>query len=65
MKENLRMAWAAAWFALVGQLSVFVVLSILTDEWRYAMWSFMVSMMAGVPGIIVTWQAQRKSSIIK
>lgn len=65
MKENLTMAWVAVWFTLVGQLVLFIGVSIVTGEWRYAMWSFMVSMLAGIPSLILTWQAKRKSNIHK
>lgn len=60
MKENLRFAWIASWFALVGQLVFFLGVSIYTGEWRYLMWSFIVSMSAGLPSIINTWQAQKR-----
>ncbi|SDM71336.1 hypothetical protein [Sediminibacillus halophilus] len=60
MKENLRFAWIASWFALVGQLVFFIGVAIFTGEWRYVMWSLMVSMMAGVPSMIRTGQAQKR-----
>jgi hypothetical protein len=60
MKGNLRFAWIATWFALLGQLIFFLVVSIFTGEWRYLMWSFMVSLLAGVPSLIDTRQAQKK-----
>ncbi|WP_053217192.1 hypothetical protein [Virgibacillus senegalensis] len=60
MRENLRFAWIASWFALVGQLVFFIVIAYFTGEWRYVIWSFMVSMLAGVPSMITTWQAQKK-----
>ena len=60
MKENLKFAWFASWFALVGQLLIFTIISLITDDWRYLMWSFMAAMMAGVPSMIHTWQAQKK-----
>lgn len=57
MKENLTLAWIASWFALVGQLAFFIVVAIITGEWRYVMWSYIVSMTAGLPGMIYTRQA--------
>ncbi|MCA0987405.1 hypothetical protein [Guptibacillus algicola] len=65
MKENLKLAWIAAWFALVGQLFFFIVVASITGEWRYVMWSFLVSMMAGVPSMIFTWRAQKKANMKK
>lgn len=62
MKENLKFAWLASWFALVGQLVFFIGVSIFTGEWRYVMWSIMVSMTAGVPSMINTWKEQKKTS---
>jgi len=60
MKENLKLAWIASWFALVGQLVYFIGVSIYTGDWRYVMWSFMVSMIAGVPSMIRTVQKQKE-----
>lgn len=62
MKENLMLAWIASWFALVGQLVFFIGYSLFTGEWRYVMWSGMVSLVAGVPSIINTWRAQKKAN---
>ncbi|ELK46536.1 UNVERIFIED_CONTAM: hypothetical protein N8J90_11970 [Halobacillus marinus] len=62
MKENMTFAWIASWFALVGQLLFFLIVSLLTGNWMYAMWSFVVSMAAGVPSMIRTWQ---RSKVIK
>ncbi|TMU87241.1 hypothetical protein FGG79_03650 [Bacillus sp. BHET2] len=62
MKENLTLAWIASWFALVGQLAFFIVVASLTGEWRYIMWSFIVSMSAGVPCMILTRQAQKRGN---
>jgi hypothetical protein len=61
MKQNLTFAWIASWFALVGQLVFFIGVSLFTGDWRYVMWSFMVSMAAGVPSMIRTWQEQKKA----
>ncbi|WP_258871324.1 hypothetical protein [Halobacillus trueperi] len=44
MKENLTFAWIASWFALVGQLAFFIVVALFTGEWRYVMWSLLVSL---------------------
>ncbi|MCM3572209.1 hypothetical protein M3172_03335 [Mesobacillus subterraneus] len=63
MKENLRIAWIATWFALVGQLVFFLGVSVFTGEWRYVMWSFMVSLLAGVPSLVNTWQAQKRHKL--
>ncbi|BCB03968.1 hypothetical protein [Bacillus sp. KH172YL63] len=60
MRENLQLAWIASWFALVGQLGLFIVVAVITGDWRYIMWSLIVSMMAGVPGMIQTWRAQKR-----
>ena len=60
MKENLKFAWIASWFVLVGQLVFFIGVSIFTGEWRYVMWSFIVSMSAGIPSMINTWRTQKK-----
>ena len=60
MKENLKFAWIASWFVLVGQLVFFIGVSIFTGEWRYVMWSFIVSMSAGIPKMINTWRTQKK-----
>ncbi|MCA1065788.1 hypothetical protein QTG56_22145 [Rossellomorea sp. AcN35-11] len=62
MKQNLTLAWIASWFALVGQLVFFIGVALITGEWRYVMWSFVVSMSAGVTGMIYTWQAQKKKN---
>ncbi len=35
---------------------------IFTGEWQYVMWSFMVSMVCGVPSLIMNWQAQKKAN---
>ncbi|MYL65461.1 hypothetical protein GLW07_19050 [Bacillus hwajinpoensis] len=64
MKENLKLAWFFSWFALVGKLVFFIGVSFFTGEWRYVMWSFMVSMVAGVPSLIRTWQAQKRQTKI-
>lgn len=60
MRENLQLAWIASWFALVGQLGLFIVVAVITGDWRYIMWSLIVSMMAGVPAMIQTWRAQKR-----
>jgi hypothetical protein len=60
VKENLKLAWITSWFALVGQLAFFICVSLFTGDWRYVMWSFMVSMAAGVPSMIRTWLTQKK-----
>lgn len=60
MKENIKFAWIASWFALVGQLVYFIGVSIFTGEWRYIMWSFMVSMIIGVPSMINTIKRQKE-----
>jgi len=59
MKENLKVAWIASWFALLGQLAIFIGFSLLTGNWRFAMWSFMVSMVVGIPSIISTYKSQK------
>ncbi len=64
MRENLRFAWIASCFALVGQFVFFICVALLTGEWHYVMWSFLVSMMAGVPSMISTWQAQKKRNTL-
>ncbi|MGP4074713.1 hypothetical protein [Halobacillus sp. K22] len=61
MKENLTYAWIASWFALVGQLIFFLGVSLFTGEWRYIMWSLLVSMVAGVPSMIWTSFAQKQA----
>ncbi|REJ10918.1 hypothetical protein [Halobacillus trueperi] len=65
MKENLTFAWIASWFALVGQLAFFIVVALFTGEWRYVMWSLLVSLSVGVPNMIRTWQAQKKANARK
>jgi len=62
MKKNLKFAWIASWFALVGQLLYFTGVSFFTGEWRYVMWSFMASMIVGVPSMINTWQLHKKEN---
>lgn len=42
-----------------GTVSVFIGMSVYTENWRFAMWSFMVSMVVGVPSIINTWRSQK------
>ncbi|WP_341357624.1 hypothetical protein [Rossellomorea sp. y25] len=61
MKQNLTLAWIASWFALVVQLMFFIGVSLFTGDWRYVMWSFMVSMAVGVPSMIRTRHEQKKS----
>ncbi|MBN9654011.1 hypothetical protein J0K78_07025 [Halobacillus sp. GSS1] len=61
MKENLTFAWIASWFALVGQLAFFVVVALITGDWRYVMWSLLVSLSVGVPNMIRTWKSQQKA----
>ncbi|TMU85049.1 hypothetical protein FGG79_14245 [Bacillus sp. BHET2] len=63
MKENLTLAWIASWFALAGQLLLFIGVALFTGEWMYIMWSWVVSMSVGVPSMIRTWQAQKKANI--
>jgi len=63
MKENLTLAWIAALFALVGQLLFFIIIAIYTGEWRYVMWSFIVSMSVGIPSMIHVWQAQKRMNL--
>lgn len=60
MKENITFAWIASWFALVGQFVFFIGVFLFTGEWRYLMWSFIVSMSAGIPSMIHTRRAQQK-----
>jgi len=62
MKQNLKIAWIASWFALVGQLAIFVGVAIFTTNWLFVMWSFMVTMIVGVPSMINTWRAQKKAN---
>ncbi|KSU89476.1 hypothetical protein LZP85_08715 [Priestia flexa] len=47
MKEHLRLAWFASWFAFIGQVLVFLCVALFTGEWRYLLWSFLISMTAG------------------
>ncbi len=63
MNENLKFAWIASWFALAGQLILFIGVALYTGDWRYVMWSFMVSMSAGVPSMIHTWKSQKKENM--
>ncbi|WP_456273689.1 hypothetical protein [Bacillus sp. AK031] len=65
MEKNLMFAWVASWFALAGQLAFFIGVALYTGDWRYVMWSFMVSMMAGVPSMIHTGREQRKLNMKK
>lgn len=60
MDKNLKLAWIASLFALVGQVVYFFGVSLYTGNWSYLMWSIFVSMVVGVPSIIRTWQAQKK-----
>ncbi|WP_336769964.1 hypothetical protein [Bacillus bombysepticus] len=59
MKGNLKVAWMASWFALLGQLVIFLGVSLLTGNWRFVMWSCMVSMIVGIPSIISTHKIQK------
>lgn len=61
MKENLKVAWIASWFALLGQLLIFTGVSLLTGNWRFVQWSFIVSMIVGVPNMINTYKKQKKA----
>ncbi|WP_221565370.1 hypothetical protein [Alkalihalobacillus sp. TS-13] len=63
MKENLTLAWVASWCALVGQLVFFIGVAFFTGEWRYILWSFIASMMAGVPCMMLTWKSQKKANL--
>ncbi|KGX85914.1 hypothetical protein [Pontibacillus marinus] len=65
MRKNLKLAWIASWFALVGQLLYFFGVSIFTGEWRYVMWSLMVSVIVGIPSMIRTWQTHKKRDLNK
>ncbi len=47
-------------FALVGQFLYFLIVSLYTGEFRYMIWSFMVSMIIGVPSLIKTLQKTNK-----
>ncbi len=49
-------AWIASWLALVGQLIFFMEVALLTGDWRYMMWSFMISIIVGMPSIIGTYK---------
>jgi formate hydrogenlyase subunit 3/multisubunit Na+/H+ antiporter MnhD subunit len=60
MKEHLRLAWFASWFAFIGQVLVFLCVALFTGEWRYLLWSFLISMTAGLTGIVVTKNAAEK-----
>ncbi|MGE7875716.1 hypothetical protein, partial [Bacillus paramycoides] len=51
--------WITSWFALLGQLVFFTGLSLLTENWRFTMWSLMVSTIVGVPSIIHTYKFQK------
>ncbi|MBY0122274.1 hypothetical protein [Bacillus sp. S/N-304-OC-R1] len=61
MKGNLKWAWTVSWLALVGQLVVFLGISIFTGNWLFVMWSFMVSLLIGIPSMMNTWKAQKKT----
>ncbi|MGG0657501.1 hypothetical protein [Rummeliibacillus pycnus] len=63
MKENLKIAWIASCFALVGQLAIFIGVAIFTTNWRFVMWSFMVSMIAGVPSMIIGEHRKKRTAI--
>ncbi|MED2737481.1 hypothetical protein [Bacillus toyonensis] len=65
MKENLKFAWFASMFALIGQLAIFTVVAYFTGNWRFVMWSFMVSILVGVPSMINTRKAQKNANINK
>ncbi|MFP3888466.1 hypothetical protein HPB58_15720 [Priestia filamentosa] len=54
MKKKLIFAWVASLFALFGQLLYFIGVSAFTEEWSYAMWSAVVSMVIGVPSMLRT-----------
>lgn len=59
MKGNLKFAWIASWFALLGQVVIFLGVSLLTGNWRFVMWSCMVSVIVGVPSMISTYKSQK------
>ncbi|HLS36464.1 MAG TPA: hypothetical protein VK061_09515 [Bacillota bacterium] len=60
MQRNMRFAWIASSFALVGQLFIFIGISLYTGDWHYAMGSLIVSISMGIPSILWTWQSQKK-----
>ncbi len=49
-------AWIASWLALAGQLVFFMGVALFTGDWRYMMWSFMISIIVGIPSIIGTYK---------
>ena len=59
MKANNKLAWIVSWIS-VGQVLLFLVLSIITVNWMFLMWSFIVAMSVGVPNLIRTYQEIKK-----
>ncbi|WP_377887567.1 hypothetical protein [Alkalihalobacillus sp. R86527] len=60
MKGNTTIGLIASLLVLFGQLIFFIILAFVTNEWSYVMWSFMVSMMAGLPLLIISLRAKKK-----
>jgi hypothetical protein len=60
MKGNITLAMSASLLVLFGLPIIFLVVSLLTGEWRYLFYSLPSSFCAGFTGLIITIQQIKK-----
>lgn len=53
-------AWIASWSA-----RFFMGVALFTGDWRYMMWSFMISIIVGIPSIIGTYKRNQQLKAYK
>jgi hypothetical protein len=62
MKENLKAALYVSLFILIGFPIIFIVISLLTDDWRYINYSLGPTLTAGLTGLILILNRLKKKA---
>jgi hypothetical protein len=62
MKENLKGALYGSLFILIGFPIIFIVSSLLTDDWRYFIYSLGPTLTAGMTGLMLTLNRLKKKA---
>ncbi|TGB03426.1 hypothetical protein [Halobacillus salinus] len=58
--ENNKLALFVSLFVLVGFPVLFLILSLITGDWSYLMWSIPPSILAGLTGLLFTLREMKK-----
>lgn len=65
MKENLNGGLFTSLFVLIGFLIIFTISSIVTDDWRFLIYSIGPILTAGLTSLLFTLHRMKKKSEIR